>query len=393
MKIWTQILLMLVVAVGALTVWAVYLPSARPFLEDTGALAALERIGLVNAAQAPEEAGAGQGAGRGGGAGPATVIAQPVSERVMRDRTVAIGTAQSVRSVVLATEISGQIKTLDLDSGTYVERGALIAELDDQAARITLDRAALMMADEQRNYDRRVQLRSSGSVTDLQLQEADLARKSAELSLREAEFELRRHRITAPISGWVGLLTVGAGDLVSAGAMIATIEDRSSLLVEFRVPERLASRIEVGDPIQAAALVDPGAALQGTISAIDNRVDAASRSLRVQATLPNDSDRLRPGMAISLSIDLTGDSYSSIDPLAIQWGASGAYVWVLRDGKAAQMPIRIVQRNADDALVEAEFAPGDLVVTEGVMALRPGAPAVAAEPAGSAAGEPTASGG
>jgi RND family efflux transporter MFP subunit len=311
----------------------------------------------------------------------------------MRDTTAAIGTAQSVRSVVLATEISGQIETLDLESGTYVERGALIAELDDQAARITLDRAALMMADQQRNYDRRAQLRSSGSVTDLQLQEADLARKSAELSLREAEFELRRHRITAPISGWVGLLTVGAGDLVASGARIATIEDRSSLLVEFRVPERLASRIVVGDPIEAAALADPGAALQGRISAIDNRVDAASRSLKVQATLPNDSDRLRPGMAISLSIELTGDSYPAIDPLAIQWGANGAYVWVLRDGKAAQMPIRIVQRNAEDALVEAAFAAGDLVVTEGVMALRPGAPAVAAEPAGSVAGEPSASGG
>jgi hypothetical protein len=98
-------------------------------------------------------------------------------------------------------------------------------------------------------------------------------------------------------------------------------------------------------------------------------------------------------MAISLSIELTGDSYPAIDPLAIQWGANGAYVWVLRDGKAAQMPIRIVQRNAEDALVEAAFAAGDLVVTEGVMALRPGAPAVAAEPAGSVAGEPSASGG
>lgn len=365
-----QALLILAVVAGAFIAWAHYLPAARPYLDRIGVLETMEKLGLVNAAEV--EAAPGPQQGRRGGGGPAKVIAVPVTERVMNDRTVAIGTAQSIHSVVLATEISGQIAEVVVDSGVFVEKGDLIAQLDSQAARIALDRAELGLTDQQRNYDRLTRLRGSGAVPELQLQEAEVAVKSAELAVREAEFQLGRHSITAPISGWVGILSGGPGDLVSTGTRITTVEDRSDLLVAFRVPERMASRIRPGDPVAATSLADPGRVLDGTISAIDNRVDEASRSLRVQATLPNEDDRLRPGMAISLTIDLVGESYPSIDPLAIQWGSNGAYVWILRDGKAAQLPIRIVQRNATDALVEAEFAPGDLVVTEGVMTLRPG---------------------
>ncbi|MEY3309580.1 MAG: hypothetical protein RLZZ413_3618, partial [Pseudomonadota bacterium] len=65
-------------------------------------------------------------------------------------------------------------------------------------------------------------------------------------------------------------------------------------------------------------------------------------------------------------------SHPAVDPLSIQWGADGAFVWAARDGKALRLPIRILQRNSDAVLVEGDFQPDDLVVTEGVQALRPG---------------------
>jgi RND family efflux transporter MFP subunit len=375
MRLLLQAILILAVLTGAFVGWALYLPAARPFLDRVGVLDTLEEIGLVNAAQvaAPEER-----SNRGGG-GPIRVLAEPVTARVMNDRTVAIGTAQSARSVVLSTEISGKIATLDVASGIYVEAGDHVATLDERAARIARDRAELGLEDQRRNLTRLQRLRGSGSVTELQAQEAEVAMAAAELAVRDAELQLDRHRIDAPIAGWVGLIEVSPGDLVATGARITTIEDRASLLVGFRVPERMANRIAVGDRVDAASLADPGRKLEARISAIDNRVDEASRSLRVQATLPNVDDRLRPGMAISLTIDLVGGDYPAIDPLAIQWGSNGAYVWVLRDGKAMQLPIRIMQRNADDALVEGEFQPGDLVVNEGVMSLRPGVEAEAVQ--------------
>lgn len=366
-RVWIQTFMVLAIVAGAVLVWALYLPAARPWLDRAGLLAPMERLGLVGAE--PVAASAAQPT-RGGGA--VRVVAEPVTERVLRDRVVAIGTAQSIHAVTVATEVAGLIKELSAPSGSYVTAGDPIVQLDSAAAQIAVERAELTREDEERNYNRLKTLRASGAVPELQVQQAEVAFKAAELALREAQLQLDRHRIVAPISGWVGLLTVESGDLVSTGAQIATIEDRSDLLVSFRVPERLASRVKVGDSIEAAPLADPNWPLAGTVSAIDNRVNEDNRSLRLQATIPNEDDRLRPGMAISLAIDLTGDRYPSVDPLAIQWGAEGAYVWVLREGKARQVPVRLVQRNADDVLVAAEFAPGDLVVTEGVMSLRPG---------------------
>ncbi|MEZ5800625.1 MAG: hypothetical protein R3D29_09360 [Nitratireductor sp.] len=68
-----------------------------------------------------------------------------------------------------------------------------------------------------------------------------------------------------------------------------------------------------------------------------------------------------------------GENHPSVDPLAIQWDSSGSYVWGVRDGKAIRIPAAIVQRNADKVLVNAELAPGDMVITEGVQNVRPGA--------------------
>ena len=93
----------------------------------------------------------------------------------------------------------------------------------------------------------------------------------------------------------------------------------------------------------------------------------------MQAIIGNPDDRLRAGMAFNISLVFTGDEYPAVDPLAIQWGAEGAFVWVVRDARAVRLPIRILQRNAEMVLVDAAFEPSDLVVTEGVQAMRPGA--------------------
>jgi RND family efflux transporter MFP subunit len=108
------------------------------------------------------------------------------------------------------------------------------------------------------------------------------------------------------------------------------------------------------------------------VRALDNRVDEASRSLRVQAEIANTDDALRPGMAFTILIDFSGETYPGVDPLAIQWSSNGAFVWAVRDDAAQRVPVRIVQRNADIVLVDGALADGDMVITEGVQSLRPG---------------------
>jgi hypothetical protein len=103
-------------------------------------------------------------------------------------------------------------------------------------------------------------------------------------------------------------------------------------------------------------------------------------------------------MSFQVTMEFPGDVFPAVDPLAVQWGASGAFVWVVRDGKAVRTDVRVIQRNTDTVLVEAEIFPGDIVVTEGVHAVRNGAPVTIArtngipEPAPAAAATPAASG-
>jgi RND family efflux transporter MFP subunit len=131
--------------------------------------------------------------------------------------------------------------------------------------------------------------------------------------------------------------------------------------------------LAVGDAVAATPLARPELSLEGRISALDNRLDAASRTLLVQAALPNADDRLRPGMAFAVEMRLPGDPFPEIDALAIQWGAEGAFVWVERAGRAARVPVRVVQRNAERALVAGDLVIGERVVSEGVQRLREGA--------------------
>ena len=85
-------------------------------------------------------------------------------------------------------------------------------------------------------------------------------------------------------------------------------------------------------------------------------------------------------MAFEVELNLPGESLLSIEPLALQWSSEGAFVWAVREGKAARVPVEIRQRNANSILVEAPLEPGEPIVVEGVQNLRPGAPVEIANP-------------
>ncbi len=369
MAVWKQVVLTAVLAVCGLVGWAVFVPSSQPMLDRIGVLQPMRSVGLIAEPAAEAAPAPSQGGSRTG----TEVVAAAPQDIVLNDVIAAIGSARGTRSVTLQAEVDGQVTAIRVAAGDMVQAGQVVAELDSEAARIALDRAALILSDARATSARVEELQARGASTDLQVQDAELALKTAELQYREAEFELSRHEIAAPIDGTIGLMGVEVGDRVTTGDEITAIEDQSSLIVDFRVPERIVSRLAPGLAVQAVPLADPEMQLQGEIFALDNRVDEASRTLMVEAAIANQDNRLRSGMAFSITLTFQGETYPSVDPLAIQWGSEGSFVWVSRDGKAMQLPARIVQRNADTVLIEADLAPGDLVVTEGVQALRPGA--------------------
>jgi len=359
-----QLVVSAVILAGTLALWIAYVPSAMPVLDRLGVLGLLG----IEAADTGTTDG---GGGRRGGA--ASVVVENVDEGKISDRVASIGDGRALRTVNVRAKVTGEVVELELDDGSFVDAGSLILRLEDEAERISVERARLMLEDARDEAARLARLENTGAVTEVSRRAADLALRTAELALREAEFELDQRSVTAPISGWVGVLDLAVGDSVSAQDMLVTINDRSQILIDFRVPERVVGKITSGMPLEARPLAMPDTVLEGVVHAIDNVVDPASRTLRVQGRLANDEDRLRAGMAFEVTLRFPGETLPSVDPLAVQWSADGAFVWAVRDGKAQRVPVVIRQRNADSVLVEADLQTGEQIVIEGVQSLRPGA--------------------
>lgn len=357
-------LVLCLLAVGIAVVgWALYVPTAAPLLDRAGVYAVL---GIT-----PPAEDAGDPARRGGGAAR-VVVAEAVTGRV-NARIEAIGDARAIRSVTLRPDATGTIRTLAVASGSYVTAGALVAQLDDDAERIALERAQLMVDEATSDLARLRQLEASGAVTAVQLRETDLELRAAALALRQAELDVDRRRVTAPIDGWVGLIGVDAGDRITPQDAIAVITDRAQIQIEFRVPERHVAQLDIGTPIDVAPLANRDRVMRGAIVALDNRIDRASRTLRVQGRIDNAEDRLRDGQAFAVTLNFAGDNLPGVDPLSVQWSREGSFVWVVRDDTATRVPVTIRQRGRDLVLVEGALTAGDLVVIEGVQTLRDGA--------------------
>lgn len=374
MAFWKQMAVSLVVLAVAFAGWVRFYPGSAEILASWG----IENVPFAATAGKPDGQASGQGNGApAGGQRPRNqqpIVASTVTEETINDRLSAIGTGRARQSVTVTPYVAGRMTEVLVSSGATVKAGDLIARLDDETEKIAVDRAKFALDDALARQERVQQLRQSNTATNVQVTEAALAVDNARLALRDAQLALDRRSVRAPISGVVGILPVAAGNYVSTSTEIARIDDRSSIVVDFWVPERFATTIEPGMPLKAGSIARPGEAFDGRITAIDNRIDDQSRTLQVQATLDNPADLLRAGMSFQVTMEFPGDVYPAVDPLAIQWGSGGAYVWLVRDGKAARTDVKIIQRNTDTVLVQAEILPGDVVVTEGVHAVRQGAP-------------------
>jgi RND family efflux transporter MFP subunit len=389
MAAWKQFLIAAVITVAAAAAWVRFFPGAPEMLASWGiewALAATPK---------PESPAEGSRQGRGGPGVKAAVVTRPVVPATINDKLSAIGTGRANKSVTVKPYSAGRLTELVVASGSRIRAGDVIAKLDSDAEEIAVDRARIAMADAEARVERIKALRSSNTATAVQMTEAELALGNARLAVRDAELALERRSIVAPISGIVGILPVEAGNYVATETAVATLDDRSSIIVDFWVPERYASAITVGMPMSATSIARPNQVFEGAVSAVDNRLDEASRTLHVRARIGNPDDTLRAGMSFQVSMRFAGDTYPSVDPLAIQWGADGAFVWAIgEDGRAKRTPVRIVQRNTESVLIDADIRAGVEVVTEGIHVVREGAELLIAgrEPAASAMPTPLASG-
>lgn len=318
----------------------------------------------------PVDADAQRSGGRAAGPPPVTLAEiqlAPISERV-----AAVGSGRARRQVTVATRHAGVIEKVLFEGGGMVEANQPLIQLRAETEQIAVETAEAQRAQAADAVDRLKQL-TEGVVTRVARAEADTALKVADAALRRAREELERMTIRAPFAGIIGLTNIQIGDYIGVGTPIASLDDRTSILVEFTVPESVAPMIKKGLPLRASLITRTGEVHDGMIDAVGTRIDPETRTLAVRGEIPNPTLALIPGSTFSISVRLPGQQAPLVPGLAVQWDRRGAYVWRVTASNAVErVDIAIVSRNGDRVMVDAELKAGDKIVFEGGDQLRTG---------------------
>lgn len=310
----------------------------------------------------------------GGGDTPYTVdvLIRPVSFAREKTRFETIGTSRAVRSVTLFAPSDGEVVEIRFSAGDRVAQGDVLLRLDDREERLAVELAEVTLRDAERLLARYTGARDSGAVLPTTLDAARTAADAARISLSQARVALDKRRVLAPFDGVVGISDVEVGDRIGPDTAIVTLDDRNPLLVRFDVPEVLSGRLQEGDTVRVTTFDGNASAREAVLVDIGTRIDASSRTFQVRAEVDNDGDTLRPGMSFRIALDIEGNRYARVPEVAVQWGATGAYLWRAVDGEAERIPVSIVQRLQGEILVDGPLTEADSIVVEGVQRVREG---------------------
>lgn len=377
MRIWNQLGLSVAVLLVGLCLWVYMSADAGRTLISMGmpeaAISAInpqasEPLSATVAGSEGRNSGSG-GSGQNGNANAQAVLVatRPVGTGVVNDRLSAIGDGEAIQSVIVMPQATGTINEILVKSGDQVKKGQVLAQLDDDEQIILRDQAKVLLRSAREKSDSYQNLKS---FSRLDVLDAQIGFETAQLALTNAELALKRRSVVAPIDGIVGIVAVNIGDNVTTTSNVVTIDNRSELLVDFWAPERFAVQVKTDMPVEAILVSRPGRTFEGSVYAVDNRVDPASRTIRIRAKIPNGEDELRAGMSFGVTMRFAGETYPAVDPLAVQWDAQGAFVWNIVDHKSVKVRVQIIQRNPDAILVSADLKEGDAIATEGLQRVR-----------------------
>ncbi len=303
---------------------------------------------------------------------PVSVIVEPVRSERIAFELEALGTAGANESVEVTSKVVNQVTTVRFEEGQQVRRGDVLVELDGAQARADVAVAEAALAESRSQYERSRELYATKVLSDSQIEQIEATFKANEARVAAARARLGDTVVRAPFGGRVGLRRISVGSLISPGTVITTLDDTSTIKLDFTIPETFLSAVRPGLEITARSVAYPDKAFTGRVSSVDTRVDPSTRSVTVRAELPNPEGLLKPGMFLTVRL-----SRGAVDALLVPEHAlvpeqGDVFVFVVKDGAAEKRLIHTGERRVGEVQVLDGLSAGDVVVTEGTQKLRPG---------------------
>jgi RND family efflux transporter MFP subunit len=323
---------------------------------------------------------AGAGGGRPGG-GITIVTLAEVEETPYRLVYNSVGTLEAVARVTVQSDVSGRVTEIMFAPGDTVKADDALIQLDARQQELELQTALAQLVDRQADFDRIAGLQGTGTITAVQLQEAETNLQLAQVSMDRAQYEYDLRTIKAPINGTVGLTDAALGTILSAGVEITTVSQLDQVNVVFSVPESAAKVLELGRRVAVLVPSQIGQTLAANITAFGTEIDPVSRQIQVEALMDTSGQTFPHGTVASAVLSVEQEPAVVVPSLSIAWDRGGASVFEVRDGVAQRVPVTIEHRIDDQVWLDAELGAGAQVVVEGVQKVREGQPVMTVEQA------------
>jgi len=337
----------------------------------------------------------------GGDAKKSGAAAVPVSVVRVEQRDVphwisSVGTVQSLQSVVIRPQVTGVLTEVLFGEGQFVERGALLARIDDRAINAALAQAEAEKASKEAQlklakldltrYDdlagQHIVSRQTAEKQAALVEDLNAGIRASEAAINAQRVQLSFTRIVSPVRGRVGIRRVDPGNLVQAGDQngLTTVTQIDPISVLFTLPQESMSQLPSSLPASGGLPTtaferDAGVPLaQGRLTTFDNQIDQATGTLRLRAEFANPEGKLWPGQFVALKLRTSVSANSLVVPVrAIQQGLNGAFVYRIRDSKAEVVPIVAVWQDDEIAVLASGLEVGEQVVIDGQSRLKSGA--------------------
>jgi membrane fusion protein (multidrug efflux system) len=333
----------------------------------------------ARAAANPPAAGGGGGGGRGP-SGPLSAEAYVVVHQSVPYNIRVIGSLMANEVVEITSEQSRRLTAIHVQEGELVKQGDLLFELDDSDLKASMGelkaRRELAIINERRLRQLLETQTASQAEYDRVRSELDVI----DAQIKQIQTELDRTQIAAPFAGRVGLRRVSLGAWVTPSTVLTSLQDVSSIKIDFKVPERHAPAIRPGGRFTFRP-EGSGKWTEGKVLAVEPAIESQTRSLIVRGIATNPQNELFPGAFAEVELPLRTDENSVLIPSqAVVPSAQGSSVFVYSEGKARVRPIELGIRLADQVQVLTGLEPGDQVLITNLLRLRPGADVVLTNP-------------
>lgn len=328
---------------------------------------------------------------------PVTVTAETAKKERWIERLNAIGTLIASQGVDVASQVAGVVTEVLIESGSDVQQGAKLVQLDIAVELADLASANATLQEAEVAFSRQNDLIQKRVTSEANLDTARAKRDTAAAAVKRIEAVIAQKSILAPFTGRVGIRKVEKGQYITAGQALVSLQALDPIRVDFPMPEQSISKLQLNQTVELTVDSLPGQVFKGEIQSLDARVSQDTRTLLVRGIIPNKERKLLPGMFANVTV-LAGQPTDvvTVPRTAVTFSLYGDSVYVVKpappptgggqpaaSGGAAgdAKPQLVVERRfvktaeVRDARVAIAtgLAEGEQVVTAGQLKLNPGA--------------------